>query len=237
MLRIRQIAFVARELEPVVTALCAGLGVEVCHRDPLVAEFGLRNALMPIGSTLLEVVSPFREGTTAGRLLDKRGGDGGYMVILQTDDLARDRARIEGLGVRVVWEVSLDDIATIHLHPRDVGGAIVSIDEARPPESWRWAGPNWEQKRRTDSVTAIVGAELQAEDPQAMATRWSQVLARPLDATADGVARIVLDEGELRFVPATDGRGDGLAGIDVRAATGRPARVLDLCGVHVRVVP
>src|SRR5205814_906057 len=83
----------------------------------------LHNAVMPVGQTFLEVVSPVREGTTAGRLLDRRGGDGGYMVILQTADLRADRTRLAALGVRIVWQVELDDIATVHLHPRDLGGA------------------------------------------------------------------------------------------------------------------
>ena len=33
LLRLRQVALVARELEPVVDALCDVLGVEVCFRD------------------------------------------------------------------------------------------------------------------------------------------------------------------------------------------------------------
>ena len=35
------------------------------------------------------------------------------------------------------------DMAGTHLHPKDVPGAIVSLDWADPPESWRWAGPAW----------------------------------------------------------------------------------------------
>jgi hypothetical protein len=57
---------------------------------------------MPIGDTFIEVVAPVEEGTTAGRLLDKRGGDGGYMAIFQVDDIAAARANAERLGVRVV---------------------------------------------------------------------------------------------------------------------------------------
>src|SRR3989441_3727031 len=103
---------------------------------------------MPVGQTFLEVVSPVRDGTTAGRLLDRRGGDGGYMVILQTADLRADRARLAALGVRIVWQAELDDIATVHLHPRDLGGAIVSLDQPVPPESWRWGGPEWRGEGR-----------------------------------------------------------------------------------------
>ncbi len=141
-MQLRQVALVARDLQAVVDDLCAVLGLEVCFHDPGVEEFGLHNALMPIGTSFLEVVSPQREGTTAGRLLERRRGDGGYMVIAQVDDLAAERKRIEELGVRIVWQVALPDAETIHLHPRDVGAAIVSFDQMRPPESWRWAGPS-----------------------------------------------------------------------------------------------
>jgi hypothetical protein len=123
-MRLRQIALVARELEPTVEALCDVLGVEVAFHDPGVEVFGLRNAVMPLGDTFLEVVSPERPGTSAGRLLERRGGDGGYMVIVQSQDREGDRSRMQRLGVRIVWEANLDDAATLHLHPRDVGGWI-----------------------------------------------------------------------------------------------------------------
>ena len=83
-MRIRQIALVARELEPTVSAICDVLDLEVGFRDPGVKLFGLSNAVIPVGDTFLEVVSPTKKDTTAGRLLDRRGGDGGYMVILQS---------------------------------------------------------------------------------------------------------------------------------------------------------
>jgi hypothetical protein len=63
-------------------------------------------------------------------------------------------------------------------------------------------------------ASRIVAAELQSPDPERLAARWSQVLGRPIDEDAD-VPTIGLDLGRLRFVPATDGRGEGLGGIDV----------------------
>jgi hypothetical protein len=214
--RLRQIALVARELEPVVQDLCAVLGVEVSFRDPGVAQFGLHNAVMPVGDTFLEVVSPIREDTAAGRWLARRGGDGGYMVIVQSDDLEADRARLGPLGVRVVWEIALPDIASLHLHPRDVGGAILSLDAARPSHSWRWAGPDWPGRVRTDVVRRIAGVELQAQEPAALAARWSEVLGRPAGVRGDAF-EIALESGRIRFVPERDGRGEGLVALELEA--------------------
>src|ERR1700710_1141249 len=101
MLRLRQIALVARDLDPVVAELHKELGVEIAFRDPSVDTFGLQNAVMPIGNQFLEVVAPIKESTAAGRYLDRRKGDGGYMVILQCDEHAARKARLGGeLGVR-----------------------------------------------------------------------------------------------------------------------------------------
>jgi hypothetical protein len=243
-MRLRQIALVARELEPSVEALCAVLGIEVGYNDPNVAVFGLVNAVLPVGNTFLEVVSPARPGTTAGRYLERRGGDGGYMVILQTRDLAPERERIEKLGVRRAWEIDTERAKAIHLHPRDVGAALLSFDEMSEWDAWEWAGPDWRSKVRRDATTAIVAAELQSEDPERRAARWSEVLGRPRRGL-----EIPLVEGTLRFVEASDGRGDGLGGIDV-AATDVPSvlqrardRGLDveddrvsICGTRVRLV-
>lgn len=223
-MRLRQVALVAQELEPVVEDLCAVFDLEVSHRDPGVAEFGLHNAVMPVGDTFLEVVSPLREGTTAGRFLERRRGDGGYMVILQSDDLAADRRRIESLHVRIVWEIALADIATLHLHPRDLGGAIVSLDQPRPPSAWRWAGPGWEKRMRTGIVRRIAGAELEAADPAALAARWSEVLGRTASWDGADVHEISLDDGRLRFVPPRNRRGDGIAVVELEAADGDRAR-------------
>lgn len=223
-MRIRQIALVAAELDPVVEDLCTVLGLEVCFHDPGVAQFGLKNALMAVGDTFLEVVCPVEESTTAGRFLERRGGDSGYMVIVQTEDLAEDRRRLEALGVRVVFDVALDDIATIHLHPRDVGGAILSLDQPEPAWSWRWAGPDWEKKMRSDRSRRIVGATLEAEDPETLAGRWSEVLARPLRWDGDTTRTLAFDEGGLAFETSAAGRGAGVSAVRIEVADDEAAK-------------
>lgn len=217
-MRLRQVALVVRDLEPVVDALCEVLGLEVAFRDPGIDVFGLRNAVLPVGATFLEVVSPVREGTAAGRQLERRGGDSGYMAIVQTRDLARDRERMEHLGVRIVWEHAETHTATIHLHPRDVGGAILSLDESRPYESWDWAGPNWERAVRTETVAELVGITLESHTPAARAERWGAVLG--VDPISTGAERcdLPLTGSGVRFAPISSDRGEGMTEIELRAA-------------------
>ena len=213
-MRLRQIALVAPDLSAACAEITAVLGLDYSYDDPGVGKYGLRNAVFPVGTTFLEVVSPNAPGTTAARLLEKRGGAGGYMVILQVDDLAEARARVHDAGARVVDQIDKDGAAFTHIHPKDIGGAILSLDHMDPKERWEWGGPHWRDHVRTDISVAIVGAELQGEDPSRMATRWAAVLGRPAQQS-DGQWRIELDDGEIRFVPARDGRGEGLGAFDV----------------------
>jgi hypothetical protein len=63
-------------------------------------------------------------------------------------------------------------------------------------------------------VSAITAAEMQCDDPDKVASRWSEIVE--IDRTdVDGVPTIPLDNATLRFVPVTDGRGEGLGGIDL----------------------
>jgi catechol 2,3-dioxygenase-like lactoylglutathione lyase family enzyme len=178
MIRLRQIALIAPDLDPVVDRLRDVLGLEVCFHDPGVAEFGLRNALLLVGDQFLEVLSPIAEDTAVGRLLAKRGGPGGYMVIHEVDDLDARLDHVVERGVRVVWAGDFPGIRGRHLHPADVGGAIVSIDEPDPPGSWRWGGPSWETMAAAGPrgvVDSIAGVTIAAAEPDTLAARWAEL--------------------------------------------------------------
>jgi len=192
-MRLRQAVLAARDLEAIRTQL-EHAGLRDPFVDPGVKEFGLTNLVYPVGDAFLEVVSPIREGTTAGRYLDRAGRDDavGYMVIVQVDDLDGVRARAEELGIRTVWKVDLDDIRASHLHPKDVG-AILSVDQPVPPSSWRWGGPGWEAR--------AVEGRLRGVDVAADGEKWSALLDRPLK----GDTMTFDDDTYIRFV--TEGEG------------------------------
>jgi hypothetical protein len=230
-LRIRQIVFAARDLSGAVARFERELGLRVCYRDPGVAKFGLENALLPLGQQFVEIVSPTQPDTAAGRHL-ARHGDSAYMLIFQTDDLARDRARIERLGVRIVWESHLPEISAMQLHPKDLGAAIVSLDEARPADSWHWAGPDW-RRYVPDETLRIVSATIAARDPLAMARRWAAALGIGDPEESTNGWRLALEEAALHFV-RTDGDADErIVGYSLAGSHGN--RVLAHCGTEFAI--
>jgi hypothetical protein len=253
-LRLRQIALVAEELAPVEAELIDVLGIAVCYRDPGVAHFGLENALLPIGNQLLEVVAPVQENTAGGRYLERRGGNGGYMVITQCDEHTPRRARVDALGIRIVNEFETKEFHNMQLHPQDTGGSFFEIDEQLGVGAhdldgpWHPAGENWKAGQRLDRVTGIAAAEMQCDDPQRVAARWSEI-AEINSEEVDGTPTLALDNATLRFVPCTDGRPEGLGGIDVTTAD--KAALLEaaqarglvtgtdevyLCGMRIRLI-
>ena len=209
--RLRQVALVAHECEKTATSLQETFGWPDPFHDAGVGEFGLINAVFPVGISFVEVVSPVQPDTTAGRYLAHRGSDSGYMAIFQMPSIDEARRRVTDMGVRVVWQVDLDDIAGTHLHPKDIPGAIVSLDWASPADSWRWGGPAWTGSVPAHPAGGISGITVEVEEPRVAAQRWARALG--LDAEiAGGVALVRLGTAgqTLRFVSVEDGRPQGI---------------------------
>ena len=59
------------------------------HREDgwqVTEQYGFRTHMMRIGTTMLEVVSPIRERHELQKFFVEQGGDGGFMVVMQTYD-------------------------------------------------------------------------------------------------------------------------------------------------------
>ena len=210
---IRQIVMVSSLRDPIVSDLNKLFGLEVAFNDPGVGHFGLENAVMPLGTDFLEVVSPIEENTTAERYLQKRGGDGGYMVIIQVDDFDKSKSLVNDYKIGIVWDTDLPEAKAIHLHPKQMGGAIVSLDWMNPKESWKWAGPEW-NNYVTDDIKGIDGIEIQASNPEEMFNRWKDIL----DVSNINVPekKIYLDNTWIGFIDEDD-RGPGISAFSLIA--------------------
>ena len=212
---LRQLVMVSSLRDPIVNDLRDLFDIKVSFNDPGVAHFGLENAVLPVGKDFLEVVSPVEENTTAGRYLNRRGGDGGYMVIIQVDDFFETQNIVKENNITVVWESEHPEARAIHLHPKELGGAILSLDWMNPKESWKWAGPNWDKFVNTSIIKRFVGVEIQSDDPEGMKNKWQSVLRMPSENVSN--RQIDLDNTWIRFVEDKDGRGPGVSAFCLEA--------------------
>ena len=215
-MRVRQLVLVANERDEIVNDLEKLFNIQVSFYDPGIKFFGLENAVLPVGDTFLEVVSPIEEGTTAGRYLERRGGDGGYMVIIQVNDFSEVQSNVKENNITVVWESEHPEARAIHLHPKEMGGAILSLDWMNPKESWKWAGPNWDEFVNTSTIKRFVGVEIQSDDPEEMKNTWQAVLKAPSENVSN--FQISLDNTWIRFVKDEDGRGPGVSAFCLEAS-------------------
>src|SRR5579872_5524494 len=172
-LRLRQICLVAPHLEPVISDIAAIMGLSVCYRDSNVAKYGLVNALLPVDTILLEVVAPFRDGTAAGRFLDKTGGRGGYMAIFCCEDPDERGREANALGVRTANLIVHAPYRGVQLHPRDCRAAFIEFNHTDGSDDilgpYPPAGPDWQKSIRKDVTQALTGVEMQSPDPQGLA--------------------------------------------------------------------
>jgi hypothetical protein len=230
--RLRQVVLAARELEPVAEQLEIVLGVRDGFNDPGVAAFGLKNVVYSVGASFVEVVVPVEDNTAAGRTIDKHG-EGGYMAIFQVTDIDAVRRRVADMSLRVVWHAELEDIQAMHLHPKDIGAAIVSIDEPVPYESWRWGGPMWIGDDTPRVVGGVREMTVRVPDAKSVATRWADVLGEPVSDSGT----IELDSGgqTVRFVEQRPGEREGISGF-VIAVPGAEPRTVDIAGATFEVV-
>ncbi len=218
-MRLRQLALAARNLDSARARIAGLLELGRPFGDPQVGVFGLENAVFPVGDTFLELVSPAGKQAPARRFLDGRGTDeAGYMVIFETDDVASDRNRVEALGIRIVWQAETGGASTIHLHPKDTGGAIVSFDHMTEAGTWLWAGTGWQEEVRQEVASLIAGTELSSPDPDATCALWQRMIGEPNCSALNDRSLELGGGGTIRFADSRDTGAVGLTGVDLHIA-------------------
>ena len=212
-MRLRQICLVAEDLKSSLEMLSDLLASPVIYHDPEVAQFGLENGLIMTGGDFVEVVSPLAEAadTAAGRHL-ARYGDSFYMAIFQCADAGPHISHIKNNGVRGVFDIDVGGVRATHFHPKDFGGAIVSVDSMgrddwqSPHAYWEWAKWPRNDDPLSDidtSVGALAGLQVSMPTPSNekndsdLQNRWAQFLQRPSQGD-----RLLFDGAEIIFQPA-----------------------------------
>ena len=106
------------------------LGLHVEHVEEVPHE-GVRVAMIPCGSSRIELLEPTREDSPIAGFLAKRG-PGIHHLCLRSDDVAADDARLRKQGftlLRVAPTRGAGGTAVQFVHPRSAGGVLVELAE------------------------------------------------------------------------------------------------------------
>ncbi len=218
-MRLRQLVIATSEIGPLADSICDLFELRITFSDPELIIFGLKNVLIPLGDTFLELVTPVTENTAAERFLKKRHGDGGYMVIVDSLDLDKEKKRLKTVELDIVWHENrkTDGIhgQSLHLHPKQVGGAILSIDNMKPASSWLWAGREWKKDINKSLVSHLSGVNICSPDPDNLLSKWERALGRK--RSVDGTF-IDLSGSCINFVINTQSQSEHISAFQIHTA-------------------
>lgn len=189
--------------------------------------------VVPLGGDFIEVVAPIRSGTTAGRLLEKRG-DGGYMIIMQTSDAASRRSYIETQSpalAKVIWgyEKAEEGVVCVQYHPKGIAGSVIpELDshapterEAEPMERrfshWHALGPDnpslYNSMTRTahlsleECVLRLAPSNTNTEDA---AKQWENLFG-----VASVNDNLSFTNARMKFIRGEEGEAEGLVSVTI----------------------
>ncbi len=142
--RLRQVAFLVKDLEDSKGLYRRYLGMESCHSGDL-TRYGLKNAVLPAGGgTFVELLQSTSEDSSAAKYLNRRG-EAPYMLIFETREYERLIPHLKSLGVRLSEETSAGDSRHAFVHPSSANGAFLEIIEITGgSKPWPAAGPDWQ---------------------------------------------------------------------------------------------
>ena len=134
------------------------------------------------------------------------------MAIFQCADAGPHVSHIKNNGVRSVFEINAGGLRATHFHPKDFGGAIVSVDGMgrddwqSPHAYWEWAKWPRDDDPLSDintSVGALAGLRVSMptlsneKNDSDLQNRWAQFLQRPSQGD-----RLLFDGADIIFQPA-----------------------------------
>lgn len=115
---IRNFVLATSNIEAVSEALQARLEIPQGIRHDMAEILGFRNEMMKIGQTLFEMVQPVKPDHRLHRWLAERGGDAGYMIVLQTFDAEAFRARVAAEKLRLTRDMQFRGQQMIQFDPK-----------------------------------------------------------------------------------------------------------------------
>ncbi|PZS26016.1 MAG: methylmalonyl-CoA epimerase [Pseudonocardiales bacterium] len=139
--RIDHVGIACRDLDEAAARYAELFGLTVVCRETNdeqgVHEAMLEVSLAPAGGSYVQLLQPTRPDSPVGRFLDRRG-EGIHHIGYGVDDVEAALATLDGQGVRLIDRRPRHGsmgAAIAFLHPRDLGGVLTELVQARPGQA------------------------------------------------------------------------------------------------------
>jgi len=179
--RLRQVAFLVRDLGEASELYERTLGMKPCHSQDL-PQYGLTNLVLPAGNgTFIELLAPTTSDSAASRYLERRG-EAPYLLIFETRQFDRLIPHLKSMGVRITGESQHGGQKSAFVHPSSANGAFLEIIEVGDTGNpWPAAGPNCMQTEVRPLTRQLRQVAILVRDLDQATRRWSEMFG--LEAT------------------------------------------------------
>ena len=126
--RIDHVGIAVPDLDEAMAFYRKAFGLEVVHEE-VNEEQGVREAMLAIGDSFLQLLAPLTPESTIAKFLD-RSGPGIQQVAFGVDDVEAAATDLREAGVRVLYErakVGTGGSLVNFCHPKDCGGVLVEL--------------------------------------------------------------------------------------------------------------
>lgn len=131
--RIDHVGIACRDLEETVARYEALFGLSVASRE-VNEEQGVQEAMLEVADgSYVQLLQPLRPDSPVGRFLE-RHGEGVHHIGYGVDDVQAALDQLGGLGIRLLDRRPRHGsmgAAIAFLHPKDVGGVLTELVQAR----------------------------------------------------------------------------------------------------------
>ena len=107
-----------------------GLGLELKEIE-IVADQGVRVAMLPIGESRIELLEATGEDTPVGKFIAKRGA-GMHHLCVEVEDVAAKLAELKAKNVRLIDEqprLGAGGALVAFVHPASTGGVLIELTQ------------------------------------------------------------------------------------------------------------
>lgn len=126
--RLDHVGIAVPDLDEAIAFYRTAFGLEVVHEE-VNEEQGVREAMLAIGDSYLQLLAPLTPESTIAKFLD-RSGPGIQQVAFGVDDVETAAADLREAGVRVLYDhakVGTGGSLVNFCHPKDCGGVLVEL--------------------------------------------------------------------------------------------------------------